>query len=101
MKLLIINTIKEYQSEVIQILKNSQVPVFSITETRGFKNEIESFDISAWFGNQTGDFDSLVIYSFTEEDKARKAIELINKYNETHTRFPLRGFMLPVELSTT
>lgn len=37
-------------------------------------------------------------FSFTDQHKAEKALQLIKDYNQSQgTAFPVRGFVLPVE----
>ncbi len=100
MKLLVITAIEEYQQDVIQILKQAEINIFSVTETKGIKNEEESIDVHAWFGNKSGATNSILAFSFSEEAKATRALELIDVVNEKKIKFPIRGFVLAVENST-
>jgi hypothetical protein len=100
MKLLLINTIEEYQNDVFNILKKAEISVFSVTPIKGYKNEGNHYSSDAWFGNQKINFESLIIYSFTNEHLAKSIIDLLNEYNKSHKEFPVRGYILPVEAST-
>lgn len=98
MKLLIVTGIKECKEAVSGIFKESEIEVFSVSEIAGFRDG-NSFDLAdSWFGSGGDSFDSIMLFSFTESGKADKALQLIRKYNqESDAKFPIRGFILPVE----
>ena len=101
MKLLFIASLKEYQKTVADILNKADIPVFSVTETIGFKDHHKSNLLDNWFSSGTERFDSVFIFSFTEQGKTEKAMELIKEYNATNeTAFPIRAFIVPVEKSS-
>lgn len=98
MKLLIITSIKEYQDKVADIFKETGIQVFSVSEIAGFKEGSSVSLMHSWFGSGGDSYDSIMLFSFTEKEKAEKALELIKDYNEKeNTNFPIRGFILPVE----
>lgn len=98
MKLLIITSIKECQETVGQIFKETGIQVFSMSEIAGFKEGSSTSFTDNWFGSGGDSYDSIMLFSFTEKEKAEKALELIKKYNEKEeTDFPIRGFIVPVE----
>lgn len=101
MKLLFVTSIKEDQQTVAAIFVKAGIEVFSITETVGVKNK-QSFDLmDAWFSSGSEKADALILFSFTAQDKAFQAIELIKTHNEaTASAFPIRAFIMPVEQST-
>lgn len=101
MKLLFVTSLKEYQKTVADILNKAEIPVFSVTETIGFKDHHKTNLLDNWFSSGTEQFDSVFVFSFTEEAKTEKAIELIKQYNaENETGFPIRAFVVPVEKSS-
>ncbi|MEN9702013.1 MAG: hypothetical protein RIR55_1355 [Bacteroidota bacterium] len=100
MKLLIVAAIKEDTEIVSAILKKSSIPVFSVTDTMGIKNTVDSDLITDWFSRGVGKFDSVFIFCFTTElntDIALKEIELYN--HQQVSNFPIRAFVLAVEKS--
>jgi hypothetical protein len=101
MKLLVITSIKEDEKTVGRILHDSGIAVFSMSETAGFKDHHTTNRLDNWFGNGSERFDSLVIFSFTDDDKALAAIAQIQAHNTgSNSGFPIRGFVMPVETST-
>jgi hypothetical protein len=101
MKLLFVTSLKEYQKTVVDIFNKSGIPVFSVTETIGFKDHHKVNLLDNWFSRGTEKFDSIFVFSFTEEVRAEKALELIKQYNaENETGFPIRAFVVPVEKSS-
>lgn len=101
MKLLVVTSLKEYQKKVAHILDQAGIEVFSVSETIGFKDRHTSNLLDNWFSSGNDQFDSIFLFSFTEEVKADHALELIKKYNvENNTGFPVRAFIVPVEKSS-
>lgn len=101
MKLLVITSLKEYQKKIAHILDQADIAVFSVSETIGFKDHQTRNLLDNWFSSGSEQFDSIFIFSFTEEAKADLALELIRKYNkENETGFPVRAFIIPVEKSS-
>jgi hypothetical protein len=101
MKLLIITSLKEYQEKVANIMDLSGIPIFSVSETIGFKDQKRSNLLDNWFGSGTDQFDSIFLFSFTDSGKAARAMELVRKYNTTNeTGFPIHAFILPVDQSS-
>lgn len=101
MKLLFVTSLKDYQKTVADILNKSGIPIFSVTETIGFKEGHKPNLLDNWFSSGREQFDSIFTFSFTEESRTEKAIELIKQYNlENETGFPIRAFVVPVEKSS-
>ena len=101
MKLLVVTSLKEYQKKVAHILDQAGIEVFSVSETIGFKVHQTSNMLDNWFSSGSEQFDSIFLFSFTEELKADYVLELIKKYNvENNTGFPVRAFIIPVDKSS-
>lgn len=101
MKLLLVTSLKEYQKTIADIVDLAGIEVFSISETIGFKDHKTLNLLDNWFSSESDQFDSIFLFSFTEETKAEQALELIKKYNtENETGFPIRAFILPVDKSS-
>jgi hypothetical protein len=101
MKLLLITCLKDNQQDVAKIFGEAGIKVFSVTETVGFKDGREPDLMASWFSSGNEQYDSLFLFSFTGQEQAVKAMELVKQFNlETHTQFPLRAFVLPVEQSS-
>ncbi|MBL7701635.1 MAG: hypothetical protein JNM14_05265 [Ferruginibacter sp.] len=100
MKLLIVTFLKDYQEDVQKIFKQAQITAFSIADVTGFKDGQAPDLLEDWFASGDEKFDSQVIFSFTENQKAELALELANNYNtQNETKFPVRAFIVPVEKS--
>ena len=98
MKLLIISSIKECQSQVADIFRETGIQVFSASEISGYKEGSPASLTHGWFGSGGDSVDSVMLFSFTENGKAQQALELIKIFNKTQeTNFPLRGFILPID----
>ncbi|MBS1607163.1 MAG: hypothetical protein JST42_31220 [Bacteroidetes bacterium] len=98
MKLLVVTTLKEYLPAVTELLKQAQISLFSVSKTTGMKTADDTSILDDWFGAGEGEFDSLLIFSFTGEASAGKALALVEEYNRANdTGFPVRAFLLPVE----
>lgn len=98
MKLLVVTSLKEFQHDVSKMLDDAGVQVFSVTETVGYKKAHQSEFLSKWYGSGEGKFDSIFFFSFTDTETAVKALAMITACNaESKTRFPVRGFVMPVE----
>lgn len=101
MKLLVITSLKEYQKKVAQIMEQTGISIFSVSETIGFKDQKTSNLLDNWFSSGNEQFDSVFLFSFTEEAKAETAMELVKKHNvENVTGFPVRAFIIPVDKSS-
>jgi hypothetical protein len=101
MKLLVVTSLKEYQKKVAHILDQAGIAVFSVSETIGFKDHHTTNLLDNWFSSGNEQFDSIFLFSFTEEEKSEHAVDLIKKYNaENETGFPIRAFIVPVDKSS-
>ena len=98
MKLFIVTCLKDYQETVIKIFKDAKIAVFSITHVVGFKDDQPINILEDWFASDDEKFDSLMIFSFTNEQNALQAMNMVDDYNQAHqTGFPIRAFIVPVE----
>lgn len=98
MKLLIVTSLKEHQKAVATILQEAGVAVFSVTETTGFKNQPDADLLGNWFARERDQYDSVLLFSFTDDPSTDKTLTLIAAYNTSHNLgFPIRAFVLPVE----
>lgn len=98
MKLFVITSLKEHLPAVSALLKQAGIVIYSVSRTTGMRTA-EAVDLlDDWFGSGSGEFDSIVVFSFTDEKVVDSALALVNDYNHIgNTDFPLRAFVLPVE----
>lgn len=100
MKLLIVTCLKEYRNAVARLFEKASIQVFSMTDVVGKKDEHKTNLVDNWFSSGEAEYDSAIIFSFTNEENAEKAMALINNYNNSIPNdFPIRAFILPVEKS--
>ena len=101
MKLFIVTSIKECKEDVTQLFKKANIRAFSSTAVTGSK-DVNGKDISDdWFASGDAEFDSMVQFSFTTNENAQHAMELVKEYNnQKESNYPLRAFVLAVENSS-
>ena len=102
MKLLIITSIEEDLKAVSSIMEEAAITVFSVSETIGHKTEEHDYLPDNWFGKNDDGVNALFFFSFTEDEKAVHAIELVKHLNaEQKKNFPIRAFISPVEMTSS
>jgi hypothetical protein len=98
MKLLIVTSLKDYRKEAIKLFHKAGIKVFSVSKTMGFKGDDSANLMDSWFSNDVEYFDSIVLFSFTTDEKSSHALELVNLYNtENKNEFPIRAFIMSIE----
>ncbi len=98
--MLVITSVKEDLQEVTDIFEKAEIPVFSVSNTIGHKAAHHDYLLTNWFGRDNDQTDALFFFSFTDDEKAYKTLDLIKIHNELEeSLFPVRGFILPVESS--
>lgn len=83
MKLLIVTAIKEFEKEIKQMLKKSGIHIFSYTDITGYRDLSEEAIESNWFGSEMNENESLLFYSFANQEKTDLLFELANAFNAT------------------
>lgn len=100
MKLLMVTCLKEYCNAVAQLFEKASIQVFSMTDVVGKKDGHKTNLVDNWFSSGEEEYDSAIIFSFTNKGNAEKALTLIDNYNSSVANdFPIRAFVLPVEKS--
>jgi hypothetical protein len=98
MKMFIVTSIKEDLQNVSQIFEEAQIPVFSVSDTIGHKSEHNNYLLNNWFARSDAATIALFFFSFTDDEKAAKALELVKNHNTLKPNsFPIRAFIVPVE----
>lgn len=98
MKMFIVTSIKEDLQNVSQIFEEAQIPVFSVSDTIGHKSEHNNYLLNNWFARSDAATSALFFFSFTDDEKAAKALELVKNHNTLKPNsFPIRAFIVPVE----
>ncbi|KIA88880.1 hypothetical protein [Kaistella jeonii] len=81
MKLLLITAIKEFESEIKNILIKSGSKSFTYNFVKGFKNERESNNTSNWFASSYAETDSLLFTVFVPEENTSLILKKIEEFN--------------------
>lgn len=100
MKLLIVTAVSEYQKEVLQLFKKASIEAFSASEIDGYKNSNSLIAMQSWFPAEKSGNESLMLFTFTEEDKINSFFELATQFNENiETNNKVRAVVVPIERS--
>lgn len=98
-QLLVVTCLNEYQKIVAGIFQKAKINVYSITNAIGHREGSGSDMLERWFGSGEPDFDSQIIFSFTESTNADQALDLIREQNLKQEEFPIRAFVINIEKS--
>ena len=102
MKLITITAIQEFEVDLKKILKKSKVNAFSSTSVNGFvRNENPNMEDN-WFGGETGNTRSILIFAFVQTDcldEVFKSIEIFNQKQESESASKIHIAVLNVEKS--
>lgn len=100
MKLLIVTTVSDFQKEVLKLFKRANIEAFSSSEIDGYKNTNSLIATQSWFPGHKGGNESLMFFTFTDEDKIDVIFDLIKEFNKNlETNNPVRAIVLPIEKS--
>ncbi|MGI0106169.1 hypothetical protein [Salinimicrobium sp. WS361] len=100
MKLLIVTSVVAFQKDVLNLFKKANIEAFSSSEIDGYKNGNNLIATQSWFPGEKGGNESLMLFSFTEEEKITELFKYLKEYNEKlETNNPVRAVVLPVEQS--
>ncbi len=98
MKLFITTCLTDDKETVYKLFKQADIAVFSSTNLTGFKNSGKDDLLQDWFASGEEHYNSFMVFSFTSDDNARKALAVVKNYNEANKpKFLLRAFIIPVE----
>ncbi len=99
MKLLIVTVIKECRKEVANIFDKMGIGAYSVTDIHGVSNDEETEITSNWFGGEwEEDYESIMLFSFTNNDIAENTLAAIDSFNKNkNSPFPLKAIVIPIE----
>lgn len=99
MKLLIVTAVEEFQKDVLKLFKKAGIEAFSTSEIEGYKNGNNSVVATqSWFPGEKGGSESLMVFSFAQEEKIAPFFKLVEDYNNTlKTNNPVRVVVVPIE----
>ncbi|ANI89183.1 hypothetical protein A9P82_07690 [Arachidicoccus ginsenosidimutans] len=99
MKLLIVTAIKECRKDVAEIFAKNGINAYSVTNIHGVRNDEKNDMTDNWFGSDwEEDYESIMLFSFTDNDVAGKILTAIEAFNKNkNSRFPVKAIVVPVE----
>lgn len=92
MKLITITAIQEFEADLKKILKKSKVNAFSSTSVNGFTRNDNPNMEDNWFGGETGNTRSILIFAFVDSsclDDVFESIEFFNNNQESASKIHL------------
>lgn len=98
MKLVIVTAVGVFQKDILGLFKKANIENLSSSNIEGFKNKSSVLMESQWFSGENLSNESLLFFSFTEDQKIDLLFDLIKAYNsELKTNSPIRAIVVPVE----
>ncbi|WP_341482788.1 hypothetical protein [Gramella jeungdoensis] len=96
MKLLIVTSLSEFQKDILKLFRESHIDAFSTSEIDGYKNSLVA--TQSWFPGEKSGNESVMLFSFTENEKIDSFFKLVKEYNQQlETNNPVRAIVLPIE----
>lgn len=100
MKLVIVTAVEDFQDEVLKLFKKANIDSFSGSEIEGYKNHNDLLATASWFPSVKGASESVMFFSFTEDDNINTLFEHISGFNNNiETNNPIRAVVIPIEKS--
>lgn len=97
MKFLIVTSVKQYEKELLNLFKKSEIIAFSNVDINGFKATSVENLIDNWFSNSSDKVASSLFFTFTEKDKIAILLAEIKQFNQQKNLInPLRAIVLDV-----
>lgn len=98
MKLLLITSISEFEKEVCQLFKKSEINVYSTSDIQGHKFFARNDIKDNWFSAHRDSVDSKLYFSFTSEEKSDQILKGVEQFNaETTSSNPIKAIVLDIE----
>lgn len=98
MKLVIVTAVEQFNNDILQIFNKADIRNFSESEIEGYKKASTILSSSNWFASEKSGTKSIMLFSFTEEDKIDILFKLLKEYNSNlETNNPVKAVVLPIE----
>ncbi|MDG1728875.1 MAG: hypothetical protein P8K68_14475 [Algibacter sp.] len=98
MKLVIVTAVEEFQKDVLKLFKKANIENFSSSDIDGFKNGSSISIASSWFSGKKGGNESILFFSFTDDEHIDILFNMITKFNTNlETNNPLKAVVVPIE----
>ncbi len=100
MKLLIVTAVSYYEEQVLKLFKDASIESFSGSHIKGYKDVPAIVANSSWFPSQKGGANSIMFFSFTDDEKIDLFFSLVQKFNDgLKTNNPIHAIVAPIERS--
>ena len=100
MKLVLVTAVKEFHRDVLKLFKKAGIESFSESEIDGYKNNAALLISSNWFGSENVGNESVMFFSFTEEQYIDELFKQIMAFNTNlETNNPVKAVVVPIEKS--
>ncbi len=81
-KLIALTVVKELEKDAISLLKKAGILTWSTINMEGHKQYNENHIENNWFSSSHNNVDSVLLFSFTENEKIEGLIHLLNEFNQ-------------------
>lgn len=81
MKLLIITASMEFDKNIKEILKKSDVKTFSYKRVKGYRDVTEESISNNWFATEMNENESTLFYAFIKKENVDHVFEQISQFN--------------------
>ncbi len=99
-KLLIVTVVSYYEEQVLKLFKEVNIESFSGSRIKGYRDVPTIVANSSWFPSQKGGANSIMFFSFTDDDKIDLFFSLVEKFNkDLKTNNPIHAIVAPIERS--
>lgn len=100
MKLVIVTAVEEFHNDILKLFKKAAIENFSKSDIDGHKTSNGYLVSPNWFGGKKEGNESIMFFSFTEEEKIDNLFELIKEFNKNlETNNPIKAVVVPIEKS--
>lgn len=82
MKLIVITAVKEFEKDIKQILKNSDIPNFSYQDIIGYRNTPSQASLDDWFPGERHENNSIMFYAFFKKEETNQLFEQVKEFND-------------------
>jgi hypothetical protein len=98
MKLVLVTAVEEFQKDVLNIFKKADIESFSSSDIDGYKNAPSLLMASNWFSAGKNGNESIMFFSFTDEEKIDNLFQLLEEFNNNvETNNPIKAIVVPIE----
>jgi hypothetical protein len=100
MKLVIVTAVAEFEQDILPLFKKANISSFSGSHIDGFKNTASLLRSASWFPTERGGVESILLFSFAEEDNIEVLFGLLAEFNNhLETQNPVKAVVVPIERS--